>query len=295
MMATISFSPLVSNQFQLGESPTYDERRDALWFCDIVGHALHRVSLREGDLETWKFESEVCSLGLAESGRLVIALRQDVVIFDPDTGQSEKIASIEAGRDATRLNDGKVAPDGSFWVGTMDDRAEKEPIAALYRVDPSGKVERKIEGLFISNGLAFSKDGSAMFHSDSRGPWIDRWRFDVATGAITDRKRIAVLDDTTGRPDGGAMDMEDNYWSAGVSAARLNCFSGDGELTDSYPVPVAAPSMPCFGGAGFDTIFVTSIRHNRSDRSIEEFPLTGSVIYGKSPSIGVPISRFRDI
>ena len=74
----------------------------------------------------------------------------------------------------------------------MDDRPGKEPIAALYRVDPSGKVERKVDGLVISNGLAWTADGEVMFHADSRGPWIDRWRFDRATGAISGRTRFAA-------------------------------------------------------------------------------------------------------
>ena len=41
----------------------------------------------------------------------------------PTSGSFERIAEIEAdNRHDTRLNDGKVGPDGAFWVGTMDDR-----------------------------------------------------------------------------------------------------------------------------------------------------------------------------
>lgn len=296
-MSGIEFNPLIETLFEVGESPVYDDRRDALWFCDIVGRSLNQVSMTSRKLEKWDFPSEVCSLGLAESGRLVIALRDEIVIFDPETGEQQTIASIEAGLSETRLNDGKIGPDGAFWVGTMDDskRATKEPIAALYRVESNGKVEQKIDGLRISNGLAFSPDGATMFHSDTRGPWIDRWQLDKATGAISQRKRIAVLDDSTGRPDGGATDAEGCYWSAGVSAARLNRFSEEGDLIESYPVPVASPTMPCFGGADLDTLFVTSLRYNRPDVLIEKYPLTGSVIYGKSQILGAPIARFLDV
>lgn len=294
-MPTIDFKPLVDTRFQLGEGPVYDEDRDALWFCDIVARTLNRILLSSKQLESWDFPSEVCSLGLAQSGKLVIALRKDVVIFDPDQAKSVTIATIEPDMPETRLNDGKVGPDGAFWVGSMDDRSTKEPIASLYRVDPDGKVERKIDGLMISNGLAFSADGLSMFHSDTRGPWIDRWRIDKATGTITERQRIAILDDTIGRPDGGATDAEGCYWSAGVSAARLNRFSAEGKLIESYPVPVASPTMPCFGSAGLGTIFLTSLRHQRSQKLLEEYPLTGSVIFGKSPVTGAPVSRFCDI
>jgi sugar lactone lactonase YvrE len=294
-MDAIEFKPLVDALFLAGEGPTYDDRREALWFCDIVGRALNRVSLNSLELEKWDFPSEVCSLGLAESGKVVVALRDEVGLFDPDNGDFHRIAAIEADRPETRLNDGKVGPDGAFWVGSMDDRPTKEPIASLYRLDVTGTVERKIDGLIISNGLAFSPDGSLMFHSDTRGPWIDRWSIDKATGTIANRKRIAILDEAGGRPDGGATDAEGCYWSAGVSAARLNRFAQDGRLIASYPVPVATPSMPCFGAPGLKQLFVTSLRHRRSRELLERFPLTGSVIVGQSPVAGAPVSRFRDI
>ena len=104
-----------------------------------------------------------------------------------------------------------------------------------------------------------------------------------------------MLDDTLGRPDGGATDEEGCYWSAGVSAARLNRFSPEGQFLDSFPLPVASPSMPCFGGADLGTLFVTSLRHNRPNEMIEKYPITGSVIYGISPVAGSPVGRFRDI
>jgi sugar lactone lactonase YvrE len=292
----MDFKPLTEDEFTAAESPVYDDRRDVLWFCDIARHNLHSISLSTLALTTHEFPSEVCSLGLGESGRLVVALRKEVGIFDPETNTYTTLVPIEADRPETRLNDGKIGPDGAFWVGSMDDtnRAIKEPIAALYRVTADGKVERKIEEIIVSNGLAFSPDGTAMFHSDTRGPWLDRWRFDPATGAISERKRLAVLDEEVGRPDGGATDSEGNYWSAGVSASRLNRFSSDGRLLDGIAVPVAAPSMPCFGGAGLNRLFLTSLRWGRPKEALDRYPLTGRIMVADSPVAGAPVGRFRD-
>jgi sugar lactone lactonase YvrE len=294
---TMEFKPLNNTRCTLGEGPVFDDRRDALWWCDIAERAVHGFFLHEARTETHRFESEVGSLGIAETGRLVVALRNEVGLFDPESGIFERIAEVEADNPDTRLNDGKVGPDGAFWVGTMDDRnvARKEPLGALYRVDASGKVERKIEDVIVSNGLAFSPDGRTMFHSDSRGMWIDRWNFDAATGEISGRKRIAVLDDETGRPDGGATDATGAYWSAGVSAARLNRFSPEGDLLESYPVPVAAPTMPCFGGPGLTKLYVTSLRVGRAPELLERYPLTGITIVADSPVVGSPVTRFRDV
>jgi sugar lactone lactonase YvrE len=291
----IEFRILLDERRTIGESPLYDGERGVLWFCDIAERTLHQLHLASGERLLWEFASEVCSLGLAVSGRLVIALRHEVVLFDPADGSQTPVAAIEAERGAaTRLNDGKVGPDGAFWVGSMDDRATKEPIGSLYRVTAAGLVEKKVEGLIIANGLAFSPDGRTMFHSDSRGKWIDRWVLDPTSGAISDRVRIAEMDEASGRPDGAATDIEGCYWSAGVSAARLNRFSRDGRLLEFHPVPVASPSMPCFGGEDMKTLYVTSLREGRSAEALARYPQTGSVLVGQSPVAGAPVGRFRD-
>jgi len=289
------FQPVNDVVCDLGESPVYDDRRGALWYCDIVRRLLIQYATDDKTTRSWSFGSEIGSLGLARSGRVVVALRHEVGLFDPESGDFRRLAEIEPGRAETRTNDGKVGPDGAFWVGTMDDRdvPVKEPIGTLYRVTMSG-AEKKIDGLIISNGLAFSPNGKAMFHSDSRGKWIDRWAFDPASGALSSRRRIAELDDASGRPDGGATDAEGCYWSAGVSAARLNRFSPDGKLLASYPVPVGAPTMPCFGGPDMKTLFVTSLRTGRAPELLAKYPLTGTLIAARSEVAGSPVTRFND-
>jgi sugar lactone lactonase YvrE len=293
----IDFKRLNDVRCELGEGPVYDDRNHALYQCDIVGKAVHRFDLATGDAKRWSFPSEVGSIGLSQTGRVVVALRHAVGLFDAGDESFEEIVAIEAGfgKD-TRLNDGKVGPDGAFWVGSMDDRAVpvKEPLGTLYRVTADGKVEAKVKGLMISNGLAFSPDGRSMFHSDSRGGWLDRWDLDPATGEISNRTRIADLDEATGRPDGGATDTNGDYWSAGISAQRLNRFAPDGRLLETYPVPVGAPTMPCFGGSDLKSLFVTSLRSGRAPELLAKYPLTGITIVGTSPIAGSPVTRFRD-
>lgn len=294
----VSFSPLNDVRCDLGEGPVYDRIRDALWYCDIVNRRLHRHDLADGATHHWDFPSEVGSLGLAQSGRIVVALRHTVGLFDPDTEMFEEIAHIEMDRGAeTRLNDGKVGPDGAFWVGTMDDRglAQREPLGALYRVTPDGTVEKRVTGLMVSNGLAWSGDGRTMFHSDSSGRWIDRWDFDPMSGDMSSRTRIlADIAEETGRPDGAATDVEGFYWSAGVSAQRLNKIDRNGTIVAQYPIPVAAPTMPCFGGRDLKTLFVTSLRVGRAPALLEKYPDTGIVVTAESPVAGAAVALFRD-
>ena len=289
----LDFSLLADLKCRIGESPVYDERAAILYFADILGRRVHALRLAGSELRSWDFDSEVGSLGLAASGRLVVALRDRIVLFDPATEARQDLCTIEADRPETRLNDGKVGPDGAFWVGSMDDREDKSAVGALYRVDGAGRVERKVEGLVVSNGLAWNAEGERMYHADSRGPWIDVWDFDRWTGEISGRRRFAEPSEI-GRPDGGACDAEGFYWSAGVSAGRLNRFAPDGSLARSYEVPVPAPTMPCFGGPDFRTLFLTSLREGRAAELLASAPASGGLLAAEAPVAGFAAWRFLD-
>ena len=187
-----------------------------------------------------------------------------VVLFDPVTGDIELVAAFDFDSPHLRLNDGKVGPDGAFWVGSVHevDLDKMQPIGALYRVGADGSTTTQVSGLKASNGLAWSADGTEMFHSNSCGPWIDRWRFAPETGEISGRQRLARPGEPEGRPDGGATDMLGTYWSAGTSAGVLNRYERSGRLLEKIRLPVPRPTMPCFGGAGHEDI----VRHQPARR-----------------------------
>lgn len=269
---------------QLGESPVWDAERGCLWFVDIRAPALHRLEPERGKVDTWPMPEPIGSLGLCESGRLLLALQHSLQVFDPRAGKRERFLAIEGEPAHNRLNDGKVAPDGAFWVGSMDaDTALRRATGMLYRIDSSGKVERKSQGLKVSNGLAWSADGRTMYHSDSSLQWIKRYRHDG--GALSAEKTIATPDDQVGRPDGAATDMEGGYWSAGVSAGCLNRWSSEGELLERVPLPVPNPTMPCFAGEDMKTVYVTSLERTPHEHA-------GAMVRLRLSVAGVPVARF---
>jgi sugar lactone lactonase YvrE len=290
----MQFEPIPDTLCTLGESPVWDAEHGALLWSDIPEGVIHEWTLHGDRRRRWTLDGPVGSFGLARSGRLVVGCGAKVGMLDRSTGAFTVIAEIEPASAGTRLNDGKVGPDGAFWVGSMDDSGQKRPIGTLYRVAADGTVARKVEGLTTANGLAWSPEGHLMFHSDSRSQWIDRWRFDAATGAIDGRTRIATPDDAAGRPDGGATDTDGFYWSAGVSAGCLNRYTPDGALVARFELPVPRPTMPCFGGRDLKTLFVTSLRQGLSAEDLARAPLAGSILTARAAVAGTPVGRFAD-
>jgi sugar lactone lactonase YvrE len=283
-----------THRSRLGESPVWDAAQNRLLWCDIEGKEILAASTDGDVIRRWALPDKIGSFGLCESGRWVLGLRKGVHLFDPE---SERLSLlVEPGPEpaSTRLNDGKVGPDGAFWVGTMDDRPDRQPIGSLYRVTADGKAEKKVEGMTVPNGLAWSSDGRTLFHSDSRGRWIDAYDFDAATGAMRNKRRIvADITEEQGRPDGGACDLGGAYWSAGVSAQCLHRYSATGDLLETVVMPMPACTMPCFGGTDMKTLYVTSLSEGlKGARALN--PNIGRLAVLKLSVAGAPVAKFRD-
>ena len=280
--------------YQLAECPTWDDRKNRLLWADIQGRSIQSMDWASREITTWYFDNEVGSFGLTEDDRLVVGVWNKVLLFDPETGNSDVLATIQGDVPSTRLNDGKIGPDGAYWVGTMDTNSPREPIAGLFRVDVSGDVEEIRDELQCSNGLAWSPDGTYMYHSDSSPGWIECYAFDPATGALGAKMLFAQQTNDTGRPDGATVDASGNYWSGGVSAGILNCFAPDGKLIHAIKMPVEKPTMPCFCGPDLDHLIVTSIKQPSDPTAIEPDTLSGGLFLVEGHGqTGLKTNRFR--
>ena len=284
-----TFEKISAPHCRVGESIVWDDETQDLLWADIPAGRIYALNMHSREERSWVLPEPVGSFGLGDDGRLVVGLPSGAYLYDRARERLEFLVDPEPeqapNRPKNRLNDGKVGPDGAFWVGSMH---AEGPTACLYRITGDGTCERKVEGLSTSNGLAFSADGRLLYHSDSKQCWIERHDLDPATGALSGRRRLVELDETLGRPDGAAMDSAGRYWSAGVSAGVLNCFSADGTLVSTVAAPVLRPTMPCFGGPDMRTLFISSIR--RPEEADDD---QGDIFMTRVDVPGVAVGRFR--
>lgn len=276
------------SSLQGAESPFWDCESQSVWLVDMHAPTLIRISPGTGAKRTWPMPCTIGSFALCEDGDALVALRDGVYRLDLTRGNLTLFARPDPDRSDNRLNDGKASPEGRFWVGSMNESIPRRPDAALYRIDPDGTCTRVLDGLYTSNGLAWSPDGRRMYHSDSRGKTLQVFDYDPSSGRISAARLIAQLSDHQGRPDGGTVDAEGFYWSAGPSAGVLNRFNTSGRLVERYRMPVAAPSMICFGGTDLSRIFVTSLAVRRPD-----YTEPGRLISFEAPVLGLRGHRFR--
>ena len=87
------------------------------------------------------------------------------------------------------MNDGACDPQGRFWAGTMA-YDESPGAGALYRLELDGSCTTVLTGLTIANGIGWSPDGTTMYLNDSGTGCVETFRFDGASGAITNRRTL---------------------------------------------------------------------------------------------------------
>lgn len=290
-MRPIDFEEPIERRIDLdlaiGESPVWDAGRRLLWFVDILAPRIFAFDPETNRLATYPMPSAVGSIGLAAGGRLVAALRTGVHLFDPLSRTLEFLVHPEPDMEINRLNDGKVGPDGCFWVGSMHDSVPRAPTGSLYRVTPAGECTRMAGGLKVSNGLAWSPDGRTMYHADSRGAYVQAYDFDPDSGSLSGGRRFATFTEDEGLPDGAATDADGHYWVAGVTAGRITKFAPDGRIANIFSLPTPAPTMPCFGGGDLKTLFITSLRTDRPGRY-----QMGTLLSVKTDVAGIPTGVF---
>jgi sugar lactone lactonase YvrE len=277
----------------LGEGPVWDERTGLLWWVDVKAPAIHRLDPEGGEHRSWPAPEPVSAAALRESPGLVAALRNGFHFFDPDTGGFEPIADPQADRSGVRLNDAKCDRLGRFWAGGMDD-AEQAPVGDLFRLDPDLGWSCVSVGFVVTNGPAWSGDGRTFYFNDSAGRRIYAYQFDMASGALGERRLFAVFDPLEGHPDGQCVDAEDHLWTAHWDGGRISRRRPDGSLAAVISLPAPRITSCCFGGPELDVLYVTSARIGLDDAMLKRQPLSGAVFEVRGLGVrGRPMHRFK--
>lgn len=218
----------------------------------------------------------VGSIALMSRGRLLVALRDKIVAFDPQTQTFEAVAAIESGNSDMRCNDGRCDRQGRFWFGTMNN-ITRGPEGSLNVLDRKHLCAEKLSGIQIPNGLAWSPDGRTMYFADSLTYTIYRYAFDPQTGAIGERRLFAQTTPPA-IPDGACVDAEGYLWSAEYGGWRLTRYAPNGIIDRSIELPVANPTSCAFGGPDLDILYVTTATQQLTAQELARQPLAGTIL-----------------
>ncbi len=277
----------------LGEGAVWCDRTQALFWVDINAPALHRFDPASGTDRVWPMPEPIGCLALCQDHRVVVALASGLAWFDPQTGALDRFLPIEADEPRTRLNDGRCDHQGRLWVGSMR-RSAGGPRGTLYRCTHT-EAAPVLSGIEVPNCTAFSPDGGTLYFTDTPTNCIRAFALDAATGALSAERPFASVPAGDGHPDGATIDAEGALWVAHWDGWRISRFRPDGSLDRSIRLPVPRPTCLVFGGAGLDTLFVTSARTGLDEATLARAPLSGGVFSLQPGEIGLPEPRFWSV
>lgn len=283
----------------VGESIVWAAQEKALYWVDIGGKRIHRLDPESGAHAEWPTPDFPTSIGLRGKGGFVVGLRREVCLWKPG-GAFDAFAVPEPDLPDNRLNEGRVAPDGSFWVSTMQDnlnpdgspRAMDRKSGALYRIGAEGAVTRLTPREYgITNTMGWTRDGRFLF-ADTPANEIYAFDYDDAAKTVANRRTI-VSGFERGLPDGSCMDAEDTLWNCRVvGGAAVARFSPEGELLKLVELPVTWPTSCTFGGPNLSTLYVTSARFTMTPEHLAANPLEGSLLAIDDAGTGIPEPAF---
>jgi L-arabinonolactonase len=281
----------LESQARLGESPVWCPVEQCLWWVDSRGPALHRFEPATGRARTWPLPEDTGSLALRAQGGVLLALRASVALLDLETGALTRLSGPGADRPDTRFNDGKCDRRGRFWVGTMSLGA-RTPVGALFRLEPDFRWHRLLEGITVSNGLAWSPDDRTLYFTDTPARVIWAFDFDLERGRLGRRRLFATVPEGAGYPDGATVDAEGCLWSAHFDGWRVTRYAPDGRVDRVVPLPVQRPTSCAFGGRALDVLYVTTARLRLDPEGLRRQPLAGALLALDVGVRGLPEARF---
>jgi sugar lactone lactonase YvrE len=262
---------IVDARCELGEAPLWDHRQQAVVWVDILSGELHSWSpATQRHQVLYRADEPVGTVALHHHGYL-LATGTALILWRRD-GSTRRLATVAGELPGHRFNDGAVDPQGRFLAGTVGP-TEDTPTGRLHRLEHDGTTTVLLDGLTLSNGIDFTADGRTMYLVDSPTRSVQVFAYG---DTLTRRGPLAVTEGPE-LPDGMCVDADEHLWVAYFEGRRLVRYTPDGDVDLVVELPVSQVTSCCFGGAGLDTLYISTARENFSAQRRLAEPTAGGL------------------
>ena len=279
-------------QALVGEGPVWLPDERVLLWLDIKGQRLFRHDPATGAARSWSLPDRVGAVIPRTRGGYVLLAKRGV--FTSDFPFEALVPECHPDSDLpdNRFNDAKCDPAGRLWAGSMDDN-ETNASGRLYRFDSLASPVRVRSDVNLSNGLGWSPDGRVMYFVETLRHVIWAHDYDVSTGEAGQPRVFANVPAADGYPDGLCVDADGCVWLAHWGGARVTRFTPQGVVDRVVRLPVPQVASCAFGGAGLDTLYVTTAAVGLDQQALQAAPLSGSLFAFQPGVKGLPVATFR--
>lgn len=241
-----------------GEGPLYHPDEGVVYFLDIPEADLYRYDpADESHKRVLDSEGAIGGFTIQASGELLLFCDEGRIRpWSLESGLGDPIVDSIDGEEASRFNDVIADPRGRVFCGTMP-TPDGDP-GTLYRLDTDGSLSVAVADARLSNGLGFSPGRRSLYFAETEADRISRYRYDQATGALSERETFLDASELAGHPDGMTVDAEGCVWAAFWNGGRIARYDPDGTELAQVEFPAEKVSAVTFGGPDYDTAYVTT-------------------------------------
>ena len=273
----------------VGEGPLWDERNKKLVWIDVLDGKVFLFDPRKVQNREFSIGKHVGAVALSNSDDILVAAKDEFLWLHPESSTTSPIHKA-FDDERFRFNDGRVDARGRFIIGTMGYQPEPGT-AALYSYVLPNKMETVINGVGLSNGLAWTADNRTLFYIDTLTSEISRFDYDIETTHATNRSTVIKFEQHHGSPDGMTIDIEGNLWVGFWGGGCIRRIAPSGHILDEFKLPVSRVTSASFGGDTRSQLFITSASYLLSERELKEEPLAGSLFVMDTDTQGLPEHR----
>jgi len=277
-----------------GEGPLWDHLNKQLYWIDILQGRIYCLQ-SDGQVQFMNTGQKTGAIALARSGRLIAALKDGIYSVNFPERSISKMLDPEPDKTDNRLNEGKTDPDGRFWIGSMSDAGQASR-GSLYTIEKDKTITRKLDGLSISNGLAWDADRNRFYHIDTPSRKVIAYDYDRESGNIINGVAVVDIDEAEGVPDGMTIDSEGMLWIAHWNGGRVTRWDPHrSKKIGEILFPVSKITSCIFGGDDLSDLYITSACTGLNEQELKDQPLAGACFIVKDTGVkGVPCSLVDD-
>jgi sugar lactone lactonase YvrE len=249
--------------------------RSTICWIDVIAGFIHQYNTLSHQHKTISVGQMIGCICQSADGNFIAGIKNGIAKIDRETGNIEMLAHPEKHIPGNRFNDGRCDPAGRFWAGTMA-LTEEEGAGNLYMMDHKGIVSKKIEGVSISNGLAWSADHKTLYYIDTPTQRVVAFNFDISNGHISNESVIITIPGEDGSPDGMTIDLDGMLWIAHWGGWQISRWDpATGKKLGNIKLPVSKVTSCTFGGETLEDLYITTASIDLSEKELKEQPLAG--------------------
>lgn len=290
----ISVTQFGNKTFALGEGPWWDAPNQQLVMIDIEGELLVTLSADGKQTKQFPLSGKPGTVIPTNKGNYLIAKGNELVIFSEQRGFVDTIHTSSFNIGSLRFNDGKVAPDGSLWVGTVECKTYSQPTASLYRLS-RGRMTEQLTGITVSNGIIWSPDSTTMYYIDSPTRTVKAYDYDPSSASISNERIIIRTPAEWGTPDGCCIDAQGNLWVAQWGGACVALWdTNTGQMLMKVDVPAKNVTAVALGGPSLNQLYITTASIAMDAEDAAKYPLAGAVFSCPVPVAGIISTKWAE-